>query len=179
MPTSESITYDPCDCIELTNALLAKHNTELGLVFNLSGGPTTIGIEPPSSRRDAARRLCASWRRIARSAARHMGRSHESHLPDPAAFPRPAGPDHAGAEIMSIGISQRGLRIAAGRIGCTPDDYLERVANGEAWCSRHHEWHARKAFGPGSQLSGLDHMCHEAQAEYKRSRRRLLSKARP
>jgi hypothetical protein len=33
-----------CDCIELTNAALLEHGTELPLVLNLSGGPTTIEI---------------------------------------------------------------------------------------------------------------------------------------
>lgn len=37
---------DPCNCIELTNEALRPHNTELGLVFSMTGQrPTTVGIE--------------------------------------------------------------------------------------------------------------------------------------
>lgn len=36
-----------CDCIRLTNEALERHglNTELGVVYSLSGGPTTVGVE--------------------------------------------------------------------------------------------------------------------------------------
>jgi hypothetical protein len=41
--------------------------------------------------------------------------------------------------------SSKGARKAAAvRLGLDPVEYLNRLADGYAWCSDHHDWHPRE-----------------------------------
>lgn len=44
--------------------------------------------------------------------------------------------------------SHRGaVIIAAAKIGCTPEEWHARRANGQRWCSGCRTWHSREEFG--------------------------------
>lgn len=60
------------------------------------------------------------------------------------------------------------LKIAAGRVGLTSDEYSSKLAAGLKWCTGCKAWHERSAFrSDGTRSDGLAAMCNEVR----RSRR--------
>jgi hypothetical protein len=71
-------------------------------------------------------------------------------------------------------VSDHGAKIAAGRIGCTVEEYRRREASGQAWCTGHKDWHDRARFARSSdRANGLQAYCPEAHDDLV-SRRRLF-----
>ncbi len=74
-------------------------------------------------------------------------------------------------------VTDRGAGVAAGRIGCTVEQYRQHEADNEAWCSGHRSWHTRSAFAAhANRPNGLQGSCRAASAEYA-DRRRLYTLA--
>lgn len=73
---------------------------------------------------------------------------------------------------MSHPITERGLKIAATKTGCTPDEYLAHLNADEAWCSGHGAWEPRSAFKAGPSWRGLQAQCVQARRDYDRERDR-------
>lgn len=51
-------------------------------------------------------------------------------------------------------VTERGARIAAGRLRISVEEYRRHTDSGEAWCSTHQDWHPASAFGPNKGRAG-------------------------
>jgi hypothetical protein len=86
-----------------------------------------------------------------------------------------------------MGLSRRGIAIAASRLHITPDEYRQHVASGESWCTDHKRWEPREAFYVDRvQARGVSNRCREATRrlyqEYKSVRQsgiRMIRGAQP
>ena len=81
----------------------------------------------------------------------------------PDATPAP-GP--ARRAMPTIAISDHGARVAAGRIGCTVEEYRQHEADGEFWCGLRKHWVTWDDFTwtgrTGNSRSGRCHACDSA-----------------
>lgn len=63
------------------------------------------------------------------------------------------------------------VKMAASRIGITPEEYLRLQAAGNKWCSGHRAWHPLGEFGPDpSRGDGLSPACRARRREIRRAR---------
>jgi hypothetical protein len=66
-----------------------------------------------------------------------------------------------------MGLSKHGIARAAGRLGITPDEYRQHVADGESWCSDHKAWEPRESFYIDRvQARGVSGRCRAASRQY-------------
>lgn len=73
-------------------------------------------------------------------------------------------------------VSEHGARIAAGKIGCTVEEYRDREAAGDAWCVGHKDWHRAAEFEKqASRPNGLQAYCRVAREQMVGNRRYLLT----
>lgn len=72
-----------------------------------------------------------------------------------------------------------GHRIAASKLGISYDEYRAQIERGLKWCSGHHAWMPRSAFGPNARhRDGLMPVCRECNnAASRNSRRRQRQEA--
>ena len=70
------------------------------------------------------------------------------------------------------------MKLAAKRCGVSLDEYTERTAKGEKWCTLCKEWHARTEFGKdSSRADGLTAQCSSGRFAF--ARQRYNPKPRP
>lgn len=71
-----------------------------------------------------------------------------------------------------MGSKAGAIKVAAKKIGLSPDEYLSHINRGEKWCVGHKRWELPYMFGKDSgKADGLDRECKEAK-----SKRNLLLK---
>jgi len=71
------------------------------------------------------------------------------------------------------------IKIAAGKVGLTVDDYLSRVANGQKWCSNGRHWVSRSDFYSNRvKTDGLSPMCTPCRIAYRKLSKKQTSARR-
>lgn len=72
------------------------------------------------------------------------------------------------------GFSHHPMNVPSGvmkRLGITPDEYKERQAANEKWCTKCKTWHALSAFySDSSRPDGLSSMCRQTKNQACRER---------
>lgn len=72
---------------------------------------------------------------------------------------------------MAIPLTDRGLKIAASRMGISTDEYVHHFEAGERWCAWHAQWEAVAAFRADSRrAAGVMGWCKEACSAADRKR---------